>query len=540
MSHLNEERLSAYMDGALPAAEMAAADTHLAGCEACRATLETLGAADALFGEALTHDPGDAYFATFAARVQDRIGAEGATRPAAAAAITEPAGEVVGTDVIEARPPRMGAPWWDVGSWFTVPQRLAWVGGVAAVVVVAGVTMMLVRENGVPDLRDAKVRERSAQLESRPGEPPPPATMQAPEGAGAGAGGKSSEAAPPAGDDAARMATPSRVREMRQVPGGEDVPVGGREIPDFARAPAPAPVEERPGEPKTVRRPQRVEPLAATAKGEADAAKDEARAPAPATQDARTDADAAKRAVSNLGATGTAERESIAERLRLGGAAAACGTVVDEQGRPLARAQVVLGDRGTTATTGEDGRFCFDVAPGEYDLTVLAVGFTPLRQRVVLGDPNAPARLVARTVDVLPAPQGPAPPAPASLLPPPLSEFRDGLSSAPAVPAGLPEALRPRWEEAGRVMTEARAGRSATRYAEAAEVWRELIARIPDDALRLSTREHRADALYAAWEIEPTGARVAAAAAALREVIQHAPEGPQRDRARRMLARLQP
>lgn len=538
MNHLTHDQLSAYVDGALPAAEHAAADAHLAGCEACRAELETLRAADALFGEVLTHDPGDAYFGTFAARVAERIGAGDAAHPAAATA-AEAAGEALGTDVIEAPPQRAGAPWWDIGSWFTMPQRLAWVGGVAAVVVVAGVTIMMVRESGVPDLRKSQVLERGAQQESRASEPqaPPAATMQAPE-ADVDAGARTNEGAAPTvgatgSDDAARGATPSGVRQMRRTAGGEDVPVGGREIPDFARAPEPAPpAEAQPGEPITVRRPQRAEPLAATAQEKAGVAKDEAAAPAPATQEA-------KRAATNLGATGAAEGESLAERLKLGAVTGVCGTVVDAQGRPLARAQVVLGDRGVTATTGEDGRFCFDVGPGEYDLTVLAVGFTPLRERVTLGDPNAPARLVARTVDVLPAPEALPPPVPPSSLPS-TTGFRDGLPSAPAAPAGLPEAVRPRWEEAGRLMSEARRERSATRYEAAAAVWREVVPRIPDEALRLDARGHLADALYAAWEIEPTGARAAAAAAALRGVIERAPDGARKDRARRMLARLQP
>jgi anti-sigma factor RsiW len=540
MNHLTEDRLSAYVDGALTPAEHAAADAHLAGCEACRATLVSMRAADALFGEVLAHDPGDAYFRTFAARVADRIAEEGAARPAAAAA-REAAAEIKGAALVDALPParpaRQGAPWWDIGSWFRSPARLAWVGGVAAVVVAAGVALMIARESGVPGLRDAKLLDRGAQTEARgpaPEAAAPPAAALESEAARADAQMKTGKderanAGGAESDAAARQATPARLREMRQTPGGEDVPVGRQDAPAFAREPAPAPAPVAPGEPVKVRRPQRAEPLAASEKAQAPA-------PAPAPT-AASETTTARRAASNLDASGAREGESAApaDRLRLD-ATISCGVVVDARGRPIARAQVVLGDRGVTATTGEEGRFCFDVAAGEYDLTVLAVGFTPLRQRVALGDPKAPARLVAQTVDVLAPRATAAQPAPAS----PTYGFRQGLPSAPAAPAGLPVALRPRWEEAGRLMADAARERSARRYEASALVWNELVARIVPEGPRLDAREHRAEALYAAWELEPSGGRAAAAAAALRELIEHAPEGPRRDRAREMLARLQP
>ena len=76
MSHLTEDQLSAFLDGALPASERATCEAHLAGCDACRARLAEASALDASLGRALTHDPGEAYFADFADRVGKRIAAE--------------------------------------------------------------------------------------------------------------------------------------------------------------------------------------------------------------------------------------------------------------------------------------------------------------------------------------------------------------------------------------------------------------------------------------------------------------------------------
>src|SRR5206468_355507 len=71
--HLTSEQLSALLDGALPARAAAEAERHVAGCASCRDALAALGAQEESLRRALTHDPGDAYFATFAERVSERI-----------------------------------------------------------------------------------------------------------------------------------------------------------------------------------------------------------------------------------------------------------------------------------------------------------------------------------------------------------------------------------------------------------------------------------------------------------------------------------
>ena len=77
MNHLTEDQLGALADGMLEGGERAAAERHLASCAACRESLAGLLAVDGDLRGALGHDPGEAYFDTFAARVGGRIRAAG-------------------------------------------------------------------------------------------------------------------------------------------------------------------------------------------------------------------------------------------------------------------------------------------------------------------------------------------------------------------------------------------------------------------------------------------------------------------------------
>ena len=82
MKHLTDEQLAARLDGS----RSADAERHLAGCAECRGRLAEFASLDEDLGRALEHDPGEAYFASFAARVGERIAQE----PVAVAA-SEPA-----------------------------------------------------------------------------------------------------------------------------------------------------------------------------------------------------------------------------------------------------------------------------------------------------------------------------------------------------------------------------------------------------------------------------------------------------------------
>lgn len=65
------------------------------------------------------------------------------------------------------------------------------------------------------------------------------------------------------------------------------------------------------------------------------------------------------------------------------------GTVTDTTGTPLADARVVLVGLRRGASTSPEGRFSFpDVAPGVYQLSVSAIGFAPVIERVTVIDSN--------------------------------------------------------------------------------------------------------------------------------------------------------
>ena len=130
------ERLSAYLDGELPAAAAAAVAAHVAACPDCAERLAELATVDERFA-ATPLDAPDGYFDTYAARVRARI---------------------------EAAPPRAAAR--------RVP---AWAWAVAAAVVLAVVTPLTLRRPGViaPPANGAAAPDRRADrvaVAPQPGE----------------------------------------------------------------------------------------------------------------------------------------------------------------------------------------------------------------------------------------------------------------------------------------------------------------------------------------------------------------------------------
>src|SRR5262249_6477887 len=123
MKHLTDAQLTGLLDEALPAPERAAAEAHLADCDACRARLADASALDESLGRALAHDPGDAYFADFAERVGRRI-ATGSPRSA--------------PEARKARTAARTSPW----SWLSSPRGLTLAGSTAALLVTAGLAWM--------------------------------------------------------------------------------------------------------------------------------------------------------------------------------------------------------------------------------------------------------------------------------------------------------------------------------------------------------------------------------------------------------------
>ena len=59
-----------------------------------------------------------------------------------------------------------------------------------------------------------------------------------------------------------------------------------------------------------------------------------------------------------------------------------CGTVKDEEGRPVAGARVIMADVGIGVVTDRTGRYCMTAPLGERTLSVVAMGFTTWRDVV--------------------------------------------------------------------------------------------------------------------------------------------------------------
>ena len=382
MKHLTDDQLSALLDDALPASERAACDAHLAGCDACRARLAEASALEESLGKALTHDPGEGYFADFAERVAKRI-ASGPRAPDAA------------PQVPKAPPSR--SPW----AWLMSPRGLALAGSTAALLITAGIAWMRFHneQDVARALREASPRPAAPGVsnEAQPQAELPPAA-----------------AAPsaPSGDERKRTdaATPSRdlarMQEVRTLPGGEQVPV--RRPQEEAGAPA-APAT---GSTLAQMKRRSVAPATETgaaATGAAADAKPEASPrpeaqqvggkdagvppapspklaaapPAPVAQQAAPLAmDTARgQSFSAWGSTRSLSKSGTASAPKAGmreGLTATCGKVRDSRGRAIAGAQVTAVHDGVrTARTDADGAFCIEgLATGD-TLTVMHVGFDP-------------------------------------------------------------------------------------------------------------------------------------------------------------------
>lgn len=511
MNHLTDEQLSAYMDGAFRGRDAEEAGRHLAGCQPCREALAELAEQDAALKPALKHDPGEAYFESFASRVEDRI------RSAA--------------------PSRAPAAGFDLGRWFRSPRALAWAGGAAVVVVGGGIALMTTREVTPPDLR---ARDGMTQMApAAPGEaktepgavvPPPAAT------------------ATPSMDDAAPGAPSSG--DLTESPGAaqEGMPIvtSEREALAKSRADAPAP-----------------SPVAATGADEVARVRKKL---------AAQPMDAAKRAATGqaLGATGAREesaareysfaqpppaRSPSAPRTQeapdLEGEARLCGDVRDAAGRPVAGAQVTLTDLGRAATTDAAGRFCLRAPHGEHALSVMAVGYRESRQVVRVAGAEAIARVTLAPVAVLDprggsvagrAPAGP----PKTALPtvptgPPATQVPgDAMDQAKDAYAPLPDTVRGMVREARRLEAEAAARGSAAHFDFAAAAWGRVLARVMGGPLEIETRRHVAETRYRAWEAGPGSRRARTAIEALTAYVTRAPAGAERDQAIRWLDRVRP
>ena len=174
-------------------------------------------------------------------------------------------------------------------------------------------------------------------------------------------------------------------------------------------------------------------------------------------------------------------------------------------------------EEASTAATDAAGRFCVRSVAGERTLSVMAIGFVPAQQRVRAGSGAPPANVTLKPVPVLGG----------SAL---------GFTAADRVKArtlaGIPDSLRAPVEAAQFLISAAARDATAGAWDRAAAAWAALVPALPAGAPESEARFQLAAARYHAWELEPGGARRAAAAAALDAYLAGAPAGVERDQAR--------
>ena len=550
MTHLTDRELSARLDDALTPRERERVDTHLSSCAACRDALAALASQDRELAAQRAHDPGEAYFESFAARVENRLRASG----------------LAGA---QARPDRGGA--W---GWLHSPRALALVGVAAALVAGAGVVMMTGREVEMENLhrsgwsgqapRGAERADKKAEIA-----PAPPVDRSAPAAKDELERDKETNApraatgAPPA---AAGAPPTARVQEVKRDQFGEEVLVPGEKRlvnPAPAPAAAPAPPE---GTPVVVQKQRRAEPMAGAPQTAAGAQPSESPKSAGA---AAPSAAAAKPLEIQKNAEGV-----VSDRLAAregGGAVRRCGAVRDPAGRAIAGAQVIVAETGTSVTSAADGSFCIDVPPAGRTLLAMAVGFesriTSLaaneRESVALtlnAVPVVGSGLAIRsgaTEDV--AKLGTREQAGSTMA----AHERDtsqqavsggtnvlGYASGAAAPhaqakalvdpfAAAPDSVRTAVAMARILDGEAAQANSAGRYETAALAWEHAQRMAATGPLANEAAYRVAEGRRRAWQLDPTRERAAAALGAAAAFLQHAPAGARRDEATRWLDSLE-
>ena len=204
MSAHEQDRLSAYLDGELPAPERAAVAAHLAGCSECEEQLAALAGVDEATRQLELQAP-EGYFDTFAARVRGRI---------------EPA-------------PASGR-----GA-----RRLpVWAWAAAAALLLAVVTPLTLRERAV-GARPAATRQAAAPVVQVPASPQAPADFAVVrEVAPAAKPVPRSEARLGAGATAARQDEAAAVNEVRE---NETAERDARAAPALSAAPAADAIQPR-------------------------------------------------------------------------------------------------------------------------------------------------------------------------------------------------------------------------------------------------------------------------------------------------------
>lgn len=492
MSHLEDSELSALLDGALDDKARERAERHLAECAPCRESLAERTANDQALAVALAHDPGDAYFETFASRVQERL----RTKRAAGLA-----------------PMRPG-----FLAWFSSPRHLAWAGGVAALVVGAGLVFLTARESPLTELRNPTVARRAAQSAS-----PPPAAPSAPQ----------DQLAPPPTLESRNEAEVAPQNQTELAPA---TPLAS--TPPAAKDAAPPPAsmskiaKSSPSATGTANKPKASGTRAPSANAGSTSGRRDAQG--------KEEPSAAKQSFASPPSTAPAERQketakaapapiSSAEEIQVvaprpdGPLGRLCGKVRDRNGRPVSGAQVVIADRGTGVVTDAEGRYCVDTPAGSYTLSVLALGYEPVRRTVTVGE-KSESDVTLHAVSVLETPMA----------------LRGGTAAMLASDeyASWPADARSPARRARALADSAARRHSASAYDDAGAMWERALKATRGGDPELAARGALADARYHAWELSPTSKRAGQAVEALTAFLTRAPAGPARDLAARRLDQL--
>lgn len=515
--HLDDAQLSAMVDGELKGEALWRAQQHLESCEACRDALADLSARDAALGTALSNEPGEDYFATFADRVVGRI------------ASAEAAGAPTDRAVRDAERRPFPRAWWES------PRRLAMVGGVAVVVLGAGVVLMTAREAPLRQFARTPHVVATGEGPAAQSEAAAPAEPRGATNAPTSQALEKDLAEPRKAKAPATPALRQKALANATPPAPAAPPAGGTrmvEVPRDRREAGRAPTSTFPAPPTPVREnattAERMSQLkrAAIAPSKAQAAKESKQESGPS---AGAPLSAAPSAVALDQVR--ADREQSGTR---------CGTVRDDQGRALAGVEVTAIDVARSTRTGADGRFCLDLPPGEHQLQVLGVGFRPGRVSVpasggaelavtlapveVLGSGSAGRMGFTSTRAAAPA----SPPVSGSAA---LSTLSGGDGALRA----LPPALRPAAEDAARVQADASAQSGANGYDSAAASWDKLLARASGGASEVEIRARIAECRYLAWRRASDARHASAAVEALTAFIGRVPVGDRQNLAARWL-----
>jgi hypothetical protein len=198
--------------------------------------------------------------------------------------------------------------------------------------------------------------------------------------------------------------------------------------------------------------------------------------------------------------------------------------VRDEDGVAVVGAQVMMADAGVAVVTDRTGRFCVSAPIGERTVSVLAMGFKPMRRAVTVAPTGTDIAVTLPTAAPI-APGGAG-----------RAQGAAGNDPFAAIPAPLIENAR-----AGeRLAREALGVGSARLYDQSASEWERVVRGLGDGPERTEARARLAEARYRAWDLDPSPVHHDAALAAVEAYLATAPSGARAVEARGWKARLAP